>query len=217
MNILIVDDDEVIQLLVHSFIEQYRKKHNIDIRVRTALDGGQAVEWCNLFSIDMIFMDINMPGMNGVEATSIIKEKHPKTMIIIMSSLGNDETRQKLLHDGATDYISKPLKGHVFESRFQKYLQLAEKQNHISNTPKAYNLFTTKVFNYYMRFSIATENDLVEFWEAILQRLAFQRTVEGLNDLVRFMYQIGSMQVQKKHAFSIIIEEEIDNFFFTIK
>jgi len=215
-KILVVDDNEVNLELVIQLIGQYCKEKEIELSVLTAQNGQEAVELCTQEEIDLVFMDLMMPTMNGNEATKIIKQNHPHTMIIVISALGDEAKQKEMLHSGAEDYMVKPINAPLFKSRFNNYLQLIKTRNHISISPRATNLFTTKVYNYHMSFIINNETDLSEFWEALLIRLEFQRHIDYLSDFVRFIYRIGTLQLSQKFQFKIVIEEDMDYFFFTL-
>ena len=161
-------------------------------------------------------MDFMMPVMNGNEATKLIKAHHSKTMIIVISAFGDEAKQKEMLHNGAEDYMMKPISAPLFKRRLRNYLQIIQNRNQIQNSPKAQNLFTTKVYHYNMDFSIASEADLCEFWDAILIRLDFQRHIDHVSDFVRFIYRLGSFQLQQKFKFTILVEEDVDNFFFTL-
>lgn len=215
-TILVVDDNDVNLELISLLIQQYTQEKEIDLKLLTAQNGQEAVDICAKHSIDIIFMDLMMPMMNGNEATKIIKTNHPHTMIIVISALGDEEKQKEMLRNGAEDYMVKPVNGTLFKSRLHNYLQLIQTRNHIAYSPKARNLFTSKVYNYHMDFFITNEADLSEFWEAILIRLDFQRHIDHLSDFVRFIYRFGILQVNNKFQFHIIVEEDTENFFFTL-
>ncbi len=215
-NILVAEDNEVNLELISLLIEQYSEEKNVEINLLTASNGQEAVDVCSSEPVDIIFMDLMMPIMNGNEATKIIKKKHPKVMIIVISAFGDEAKQKEMLLNGAEDYMIKPVNASLFKSRLHNYLHLIQTRNHISNTPKARNLFTSKVYKYHMDFFVSSEADLSEFWEAILIRLDFQRHIDQLSDFVRFVYRLGTIQLQQKFQFHIYIEEDVDNFFFTL-
>lgn len=215
-NILVVEDNDVNLELILLLIKQYSKDNDENINIFTAANGKEAVELCSTETMDIVFMDLMMPKMNGSEATKIIKRKYPKTMIIVISTLGDDEKQKEMLLNGAEDYIMKPINAPLFKSRLHNYLQLIQNRKQINNVPTAYNLFTTKVYHYHMDFTISSEADLSEFWEAMLIRLDFQPHIYHVSDFVRFIYRIGNFQLQQNFKFNIIIEEDMDNFFFTL-
>ena len=215
-NILVVEDNDVNLELITLLIEQYSKEHDCNLNIFIARNGEEAVKACDKDPMDIIFMDLMMPTMNGNEATKVIKAKHPKTMIIVISAFGDEAKQKEMLKNGAEDYMVKPVNAPLFKSRFHNYLQLIRNRNHIGIAPKAHNLFTTKVYNYHMEFTVASDADLAEFWEAVLIRLDFQRHIENLSDFVRFIYRLGTLQLQHKYQFHIKVEEDIENFFFTL-
>lgn len=215
-NILAVDDNDVNLELIVLLIKQYSKENDYPLNIFTASNGEEAVKICDENHIDLIFMDLMMPAMNGNEATKVIKAKHPKTMIIVISAFGDEAKQKEMLKSGAEDYMVKPVNAPLFKSRLHNYLQLIRTRNHIGVAPKAKNLFTSKVYKYHIDFTVASDADLSEFWEAILIRLDFQRHIEHLSDFVRFVYRIGTLQLKHKYQFHIVIEEDTENFFFTL-
>ena len=215
-NILVVEDNDVNLELITLLIEQYSKEHDCNLNIFIARNGEEAVKACDKDPMDIIFMDLMMPTMNGNEATKVIKAKHPKTMIIVISAFGDEAKQKEMLKNGAEDYMVKPVNAPLFKSRLHNYLQLIRNRNHIGIAPKAHNLFTTKIYNYHMDFTVASDADLAEFWEAVLIRLDFQRHIENLSDFVRFIYRLGTLQLQHKYQFHIKVEEDIENFFFTL-
>lgn len=215
-NILVVDDNDVNLELIVQLLQQYDEQHDHTFEIFTAHNGKEAVEICSSQPMDLVFMDLMMPIMNGVEATKLIKKNHSKTMIIVISTLGDEKKQKEMLQNGAEDYMIKPVSAPLFKSRLTHYIQLIQTRHHIGTTPKASNLFTTKVYNYHMDFTVASDADLSEFWEAILIRLEFQRHIDNISDFVRFIYRIGTLQLHHKFLFHIIIEEDEENFFFTL-
>ncbi|MEA3444632.1 MAG: PAS domain S-box protein, partial [Bacteroidota bacterium] len=102
------------------FIEALLKRTNVD--VIWAKDGIEAVD---MFSenkeIDLVLMDIQMPRMNGYEATREIKKIRNETPIIAQTAYAMAEDRQKIFQSGCDDYISKPIKSDLLYSLIAKY------------------------------------------------------------------------------------------------
>lgn len=217
INILVVDDNELNRNLLTMLLDQYRTQNSLSFNIFTCINGQEAVDICEKKSVDLIFMDYLMPVMDGSEATGIIKRKHPHIMIIAVSSYEDEAKQKEMLHNGAEDYVVKPLTEVLFNSRLNNYLQLLQNRNHISHSSSAVNLFTKKIYNYRMEFSITSEEDLAQFWEAVLIRFDFQRQIEHISDFTRFIYYAGSIRLQEEGPFRIIVEEETENFFFTLE
>jgi PAS domain S-box-containing protein len=107
LTILLVEDNEVNRILV----TKYLKRHGHQIF--TAKDGRQAVEAYLKNRVDVILMDVQMPGMDGFEATEAIREREKTTNghipIIAMTAHALKGDREKCLNAGMDDYITKPI------------------------------------------------------------------------------------------------------------
>jgi YesN/AraC family two-component response regulator len=57
---------------------------------------------------DLVITDISMPGITGLDLLSMIKARHPKTRVIIITAYGSDENKEQALQRGAENYIEKP-------------------------------------------------------------------------------------------------------------
>ena len=91
-----------------------------------ANDGLEAVEIMKLdwAKYDLILMDENMPNMNGMEATKIIREQEETKNIPIIAVTANaiKGDREKFLEAGMDDYLSKPIDAKALEATLRKYL-----------------------------------------------------------------------------------------------
>lgn len=72
-----------------------------------AEDGETALKKCSVLQPDIILMDINMPGLNGIQATQRILEKHPQTGIIMLTMLEDDASVFNAMRAGARGYLLK--------------------------------------------------------------------------------------------------------------
>lgn len=77
--------------------------------VTTAISGKKAIELVTENSFDIIFLDIKMPIMNGVETYKRIKQIKPKTVVIMMTAYAVEELVEEALQEGAYGVIYKPL------------------------------------------------------------------------------------------------------------
>lgn len=105
-KVLLVDDDARNIYSLYSFLE----KEGMDIIV--ANDGREAVECLkNEDTIDIVLMDIMMPGMDGIEATKTIRKmkKYSSIPIIAITAKAMKEDRENCIKAGASDYVSKPV------------------------------------------------------------------------------------------------------------
>jgi len=101
---LIAEDDTFSYKLLEGFL----KKTNAEIL--HAEDGKQAVEICRENSkIDLILMDVQMPDMNGIEATKLIKEFRKDLPVIAQTANAIAEEKQKCYEAGCNDFVTKPI------------------------------------------------------------------------------------------------------------
>ncbi|MBQ4061356.1 MAG: response regulator [Christensenellaceae bacterium] len=105
MRLLVVDDEKVVQNSIRLII----KKENLKfVEMDTASTGKEAIEKAISFRPDVIFMDINMPGLNGIDAMKSISRLHPTVLFVIVSAYDVFEYAKESLRAGAYDYIVKP-------------------------------------------------------------------------------------------------------------
>lgn len=101
---MIVDDEEIIR---ESFLHWFEK---LGHRVEAAASGLEALEKLEKSPFEVLFVDIKMPGMDGIELLGKVKEEYPETIVVIITAYGSIETAVKAMKMGATDYLLKPFK-----------------------------------------------------------------------------------------------------------
>ncbi|MBS4038981.1 MAG: PAS domain S-box protein [Flavobacteriales bacterium] len=119
IHILIVEDNPVNLLLAKKLTQKYFVHANL----YTAENGLEAVEKCKEFQFDLIFMDIQMPIMNGFDACKEIRiinnEKNP--IIIALTAGAFVDEKDKAFEAGMNDYITKPIQKQLFIEVIQKW------------------------------------------------------------------------------------------------
>ena len=103
INILIADDHQLVLDGIHLMIEG---EEDMQV-VAKANNGKEAVEAVKTMQIDVVLMDLNMPIMNGLDATKIIHASNPKIKILGLSMLNDLKLIRKLLDYGASGYLLK--------------------------------------------------------------------------------------------------------------
>jgi len=102
-SILIVDDEPIVRdSLGKWFTEE-------GYRVQCAEDGRHTLDLLTKGSFDLIFLDIKMPGMSGLELQRKIRSFNPDATIVIITAFASVDTAVEALKDGAHDYITKPI------------------------------------------------------------------------------------------------------------
>ena len=107
LNILLAEDNAVNQKLAITLLERWG--HHVTV----AFNGREAVELSAAQIFDVILMDMQMPDMDGLEATQLIREREGQqgrfTHIVAMTANATNEDRQKCLDAGMDDYLAKPI------------------------------------------------------------------------------------------------------------
>lgn len=103
MRVLVVDDEELIRDVMTDFLEVMG--HQVVI----ATNGAEALFRIKEMIPDVVFLDIRMPHMDGMEALRLIKEISPQAMVIILSGIATTAMARDLLNNGAFDYVNKPV------------------------------------------------------------------------------------------------------------
>src|SRR5437870_5045147 len=102
-RILIADDDEVSCQLFAETLE------SDGFSVDQVTSGDAALSRLDGETYDLLLIDVRMPGMSGLEVTRIVHEKYPALPIVVMTAFGSIETAVEAIHEGAFDFISKPM------------------------------------------------------------------------------------------------------------
>lgn len=216
MRVLIVDDDELIVAVMAALIDKYNQESNQELLCEFAYSGEKALEKIKESYYDLIFMDIILPDTTGTAITKEIKKISKKSLVIAISSLGDEEKQSELLSVGAEDYFVKPINTALFLKRLGNYVKLIGSRNKIHSNEKYYNLYTPIIYSYNIFFHIDCEDSLAQVWETLLIRLDLAKRVKNLNDVVRFCYNFGIYQLENRRVFDVIIEEDEKHFYFNI-
>jgi YesN/AraC family two-component response regulator len=119
LRILIVDDTPFIaEIISHVALQQ---GHTI---VGQASNGQQAIQLTSQLKPDLIFMDIIMPIMNGIQAAELISKQTPQSKIVMMSTVDHEDLMKESLNAGSVSYIRKPFTKNDLLQVFQFITQL---------------------------------------------------------------------------------------------
>ena len=100
---LVVDDSPNARHAICYFLET---QDNIEI-VGIASDGRQAIDQVEVLSPDLVLMDMQMPEMNGLEATSQLRQSFPDTKVVIVTLYDSPESRSACRDSGAHGFVAK--------------------------------------------------------------------------------------------------------------
>jgi len=116
LKILIAEDDGASEVLLSIHIKDFSSE------ILKAQTGFEAVDLCRSHpDIDLILMDIQMPDLNGYEATKLIRQFNKDVIIIAQTAFGLHGDKEKALEAGCNDYIPKPIDAQVLKELLFKY------------------------------------------------------------------------------------------------
>ncbi|MBQ0003369.1 MAG: response regulator [Treponema sp.] len=130
-NILLTDDE---QIVIDTLSLILNRNFNEEVNIFTALSGTNALEIVRKEKIDIIFMDIHMPGINGLETISLIKQINPNIVICILSAYDQFQYAQEAINLGAYKYLTKPVNRNLIVQTVRNCMGLVDtKRGVLSN------------------------------------------------------------------------------------
>ena len=119
-SLMIVDDSGTMRKIIMRTI----RMAGVDVdEIKEAASGIEALEKIAISPVDMMLVDINMPGMGGIELIKKVRElpSCSSTKIIIVSTENSQEIIEKLIVSGADGYISKPFTPENFQKQLVQF------------------------------------------------------------------------------------------------
>ena len=117
-KVLVVEDNPINMELVMEILTVN------GISAGEAVNGEEAIEMVEKETYDFVLMDIELPGMDGVDATKIIKSRHKNLPILALTSYAMKGDRERFLAAGFDDYISKPIDVNNFIEKINKLISI---------------------------------------------------------------------------------------------
>ncbi|MFE4762904.1 response regulator (plasmid) [Bacillus mycoides] len=105
IRMCIVDDHSFIRESLHTILDG---QEDLQV-VGMAEDGERAMELCERLKPDVVLMDLEMPNLDGIHATKMIKEKWPDIRVLILSTFQNTERAKEIIRNGADGYLLKSI------------------------------------------------------------------------------------------------------------
>ena len=128
LNIMIVDDEMIVR---ESLFHWFQKSGHF---VETASSGTEALDRLETYPFELLFVDIKMPGMDGIELLEKVKAEYPDTIVIIITAYGSIESAVNAMKLGASDYLLKPFKPDhlsLVMERISQQKKLASEYNYL--------------------------------------------------------------------------------------
>ena len=114
-EILIVDDDDVIRETLFELLSG-------NYQCETAATAEEALAKLEAETVEVVLTDISMPGLSGQDLLVRVRERYPKTPVIMISGLSDQDHAQRLIELGAFDYLLKPFRLEVVEASVKRAL-----------------------------------------------------------------------------------------------
>lgn len=125
MRLLVVEDEKAL-------CESIAKGLRLDgYEVDTAFDGEEAMDIISTDSYDLIILDLNLPGMDGLDILKNMRENDNETNVLILSARGGLNDKIEGLDSGANDYLCKPFHFEELEARVRSLTRRRTVQNNI--------------------------------------------------------------------------------------
>ncbi|PKL39616.1 MAG: two-component system response regulator [Spirochaetae bacterium HGW-Spirochaetae-1] len=114
-----VDDDESNLLLIEAMAKE------MDLSIHSFADPLESLQYMKENTIDLAFIDYQMPGMNGIDLIRHMRDLHPEAPIIMITSVNTDNSlRLRAIEAGATEFLNKPLNMPEFRARVSNLVDL---------------------------------------------------------------------------------------------
>jgi two-component system response regulator (stage 0 sporulation protein F) len=126
--ILIVDDEPGIREILRKFL-----KVRFECKIMEAANGEEALKALRENKVDLVFLDIKMPGISGTEVLKEKKKLSYKPVIWVITHFDSEEVAHKVIEQGADDYIPKPFSLRVLNSKIRNFLSRIGKYKPISS------------------------------------------------------------------------------------
>ena len=130
-HVLVIDDDAVVGRSFDRVLSG--KGYEVD----TALNGEEGLRDMDTQNYDVVFTDIKMPGMDGLEVAERIRAKCPWTPVVVITGYGTEENEARASILGVSGFVRKPLTPEMIESVTLKALEKPEAALEAANEPEA--------------------------------------------------------------------------------
>ena len=123
MKILAVDDDHAVRVSLKVMFRKWS-----DVVLEVAEEAQSAIEMLSKEKYLMMFCDVDMPGMDGLELLEIVREEYPAMPIVMLTGNQDITTPIKAFQGGAMDYLQKPMRTAVVRETIDKAFEIVEKE-----------------------------------------------------------------------------------------
>lgn len=193
MNTIVWADDEI-DLLKPYIIYLSAKGYEI----LPAMSGQDAIDLCNRRTVDIVFLDENMPGLSGIETLQILKDEHPELPVVMITKSEEEQIMEQAIGQKIADYLIKPVNPNQILLCLKKHIhskQIVEEHTNASYRQEfsdiTYMIDTARTFEEFAaieRTLTRWELDLQDTGSSMAELLSMQRK-QANNAFAKFIRQ----------------------------
>ena len=205
ITILIVDDEKLERRGIRFLL-----KREGDFQILEAANGKDALGILASNHVDILFSDVKMPYMNGLELTKAVREDHPDMEIVIFSGYNDFSYAREALRYGVVDYVLKPVDPNEFHKTFQRVMENISSKEEKQKQQNRKEDYLKKYF--FLRYLYSgKEEDFVQ-----LEKL----TDETEDDVSQFSRMVlvsasnGFFETEEEHFLTSLKEEVQREFYY---
>lgn len=207
MIVLIVDDDRLVRFTIKSMLKDFMDDP-ADLFLE-ATNGRDMVSICKEKSPDVVFADISMPYMNGLDAIEECKKYSDATQYVIVSGYSDFEYAQKGIRLGVRDYLLKPVDNEKLQEVVERIKQKMEEKKQESNS--RFQLQIMEAFNYFASLGPEEELTFVDNGYSYLAFLLYvkeadcirKQSLDFQKTIVKEIKNLGEEVVSRKGHYAI--------------
>src|SRR5882762_9620121 len=171
LDILLVEDDPMTR---HAVVRALHASHS-KLRIHEESDGESAISILGSAEFDCVFLDYQLPGMDGLAVLRAVREKGVKTPVIILTAKGDEELAVEMMKAGASDYVPK---SHMTPERLNQSLRaavrLSQAERRAAEAAQRYRLLFEDA-PYGVLIVDPQDQSIVEFNSALQRQLGYSR------------------------------------------
>jgi len=213
IKLLIVDDVEDNRLVLRAIC---RKLEGFEIY--EAVDGRDAVEQCDGLRPHIILMDVMMPRLDGFQASKLIKERYPQTIIMAVTAVIDPKMEENMAAIGVAAYIRKPIDKELIRLKLQSYagaLSIDGREKKMIANTVAINPFSDDIRNFKTIFEIHSIEAIMDFgmWLLVRFECAHASACVDIDRVIELLYELLHQEIKSGATMTITIEESFDELF----
>jgi two-component system, response regulator YesN len=204
-KLLIADDEQIERNALKAIINK-----SIDeiIIIQEAINGREAIVKSRTFQPDIIFLDIKMPGIDGIEAAKIIKEDSPQTSIVFLTAFNQFDYAQEAIQIGVDDFIIKPSSESRVLDVLNKIMMKIRNHRNEENRNKNNEIKLTRVTGYMENefiFNMAVHGITIEKFNNYLSILDIN-FFTGRAGIVKLLYETYPIHVESNYQKQVLMK-----------